>query len=239
MRTHHKQCDPNYIHHKNGRLIKNMREVVFGMQDGMVSTLGAITGIAIGSYDHFVVLLSGVAIIAVESISMGIGSYTSSRSEKKLEQRILYEEHEEIHAFPQEEAEELHGLFMEGGWSYELAGKMVDEATDKKHLMLREMMYRELKIIPDGDGKPAVDGIFMFFAYILGGLIPLFSYFVLPLDIAIKVSIPITLVGLFALGALISKFTKERWYITGGHMLFFGGVALIVGYLVGYFSKYF
>lgn len=237
MRIGHERYNPEYVHHNGNVISTNIRQIVFGMQDGMVSTLGAITGIAIGSINPFFVILAGVAIISVESISMGIGAYTSSRSEKKLTERILREEHEEIHQFPQEEAEELYELFVEDKWPPEFARKMVDEAVKDKSIMLREMAYRELNVIPDEVTYPIKNGFFMFFSYIIGGMIPLFAYFFFPIFVAMKISMTITLVGLFALGAGIAKFTKEKWYTTGAHMFVFGGIALLVGYVVGTILK--
>ena len=81
-----------YNHQRNTSIGSKIREVVFGMEDGMVSTLGAITGIAIGSQDHYTVILSGTIIIAVESISMSIGSYISRRSEYEVNSRRIEEE---------------------------------------------------------------------------------------------------------------------------------------------------
>lgn len=233
MQTRPRNNNPEHIQHQEGKFMKHIKEIVFGMQDGMVSTLGALTGIAIGSESHFVIILAGVAIISVESISMGIGTYTSSRSEKKLMDHVLREEHKEVKDFPKKGSEELHGLFVDDGWSPELAHSMAEEASKNHRLMLQEMMYRELKIIPNGQGQPIVNGLFMFFAYIVGGFIPLSTYFFLPLGNALQMSVGMTLIGLFILGASISKYTKEKWYRTGSHMLFFGGVALIVGYAIG------
>lgn len=237
MKSHGHKLHPRYIHHKEGKFLDNIREVVFGMQDGMVSTLGAVTGIAIGSGELFVILLAGIAIIAVESISMGIGSYTSSRSEKKLIERKLDEECEEIINYPDEEKVELEGLFIEDGWSEDMAKMMSKEASKSRKLMLREMAYRELHVSPDLVETPVINGIFMFFAYIVGGIIPLSAYFFIPVTNAVVVSISITLVALFALGSIISRFTNEAWYKTGAHMFFFGGVALLVGYIVGVLSN--
>lgn len=238
MALHHKYRNPTYIHHAEHKNIRNIREIVFGIQDGMVSTLGAVTGIAIGSGELFVVLLSGVSIIAVESISMGIGSYVGSRSEKKLGERMLSEERQEIKDFPAYEKEELKKFFIDDGWSPELAEKMVEEASHKKKLMLREMAYRELHILPDSTGRPVMNGLIMFGAYIVGGLVPLSAYFFLPVTYAILISIVITLCGLFVLGSSIGVVTKEAWYKTGAHMFVFGGAALLVGYSVGLLFKF-
>ena len=70
MEKHHFNKD--FIHHKKSNFASVLKEIVFGVEDGMVSTLGSITGIAVGSGNHSTVLLAGSVIIAVESISMGI-----------------------------------------------------------------------------------------------------------------------------------------------------------------------
>lgn len=236
MKSQGNKPHPGYLHHKDSQFLDNAREIIFGMQDGMVSTLGAITGIAIGSGDKFVILLAGMAIISVESISMGIGSYTSARSEKKLIERMLDEECEEVTNHREHEKTELYEMYVHDGWSEEMAQKMVEEAGKSRNLMYREMAYRELHVSPELTETPAINGVFMFAAYIIGGLIPLMGYIFLDVNVAIYVSIIITLIGLFALGSSISRFTNEKWYQTGAHMFVFGGIALLVGYLVGLFS---
>lgn len=226
----------DFIHHSKGGFLLYVREVVFGMQDGMVSTLGALTGIAIGSQDHFTIILSGIAIIAVESISMSVGSYTSSLSEKNITKRMLYEEMMEIKKYPEEEREELEGMYVDDGWPKKLAVQMAQVASKDHKLMLQEMAYRELSISPEEAGHPIRNGLFMFFSYIAGGLIPLLPYFFLSVQEALFVSIPVTLVGLFMLGSFTTKFTKQSWIKAGIHMMILAGAALAVGFLVGHFA---
>lgn len=229
----HRRYNPDYIHHQDSRIVSAMREIVFGMEDGMVSTLGAITGIAVGSQDQYTVILAGSVIIAVESISMGMGSFISSSSEKEIVKRKLFEESEEIKTYPTEEKEELKEMYIEDGWPEDLAEKMSSVAIKNHDLVLQEMAYRELKINPQESSKPLKDGIYMFFAYIVGGLIPLIPYFILPIKIAVFVSVPLTLLGLFALGAGTTRYTKGKWLRKGLYMLLLGGTALLAGYLIG------
>ncbi|MBL7045867.1 MAG: VIT1/CCC1 transporter family protein [Parcubacteria group bacterium] len=225
--------NPKYIHHKGRGVVGNISQVVFGLQDGMVSTLGAITGVAIGSGEHYIVLLAGVAIISVESVSMGVGEYISSRSEKKVMERILAEEREEIKKYPEEEHSELEDLFVRDGWPKELSKTMANTARENPELMLAEMAYRELNIASSELEHPVRNGAFMFFAYIGGGLIPLLAYFFLPISNAILISVPMTLVALFVLGAGLTKYTKQSWLKNGLHMFVFGGAALAIGLVVG------
>ena len=228
-----KRYNLDYIHHKSSKLVSAIREVVFGMEDGMVSTLGAITGIAVGSYDKFTVILAGSVIIAVESISMGMGAYISSLSARDIKKRKLYEEKMEIKDFPLEETEELREIYINDGWPKDLATKMAQVASKDRELMLKEMAYHELEVSPSDKSNPWHNGLFMFFAYIVGGIIPLFAYFAFPLNVAIYISIIITLAGLFILGAGTTKYTKGNWLKMGSRVLLLGGVALLAGYAIG------
>lgn len=211
----------------------SLREIVFGMEDGMVSTLGAVTGIAIGSQDHFTVILAGTVIIAVESISMGVGSYLSNRSELDMKRRYIREEKEEIINYPGEERKELVEMFIRDGWPSDLAHTMTEAASRKKRLMLKEMAYRELHIIPSDESHPWANGLKMFFSYIAGGLIPLVAYFLVDIDRAMPISVIITLLGLFCLGVMTARFTKKIWWRSGLRMLALGGTAMVIGLVVG------
>ncbi len=230
-----KRYNKDYIHHQESSVADVLKELVFGVEDGMVSTLGSVTGIAIGSGDHSLVLLAGVVIISVEAISMGIGSYISNLSEEEMNQRKIKEEAEEIKNFPTEEKEELHQMYIINGWSKDLAFRMSEEASRNDKLMLKEMSLHELKIHSDQESVSVKGGIFMFFAYILGGLVPLSSYLLFPIKNAIFLSIVITLAGLFALGVATTKFTRQSLVKSGLRMLIMGGIALAVGLAAGLF----
>ncbi|MFA6511987.1 MAG: VIT1/CCC1 transporter family protein [Patescibacteria group bacterium] len=223
----------HYHHQEKSGTASALREIVFGIEDGMVSTLGAVTGIAIGTQDHFTVILSGVVIIAVESVSMGIGSYLSNQSEQEVHARLLKEEEEEIAHFPEEEKTEMQQLFMREGWPKDFAQQMSEIASQNKSLMLKEMAYHEHGLNPQPTVSAVANGAKMFFSYIIGGLLPLFTYFFLTVTQAMPISIGITLVGLFLLGAYTTKYTHAPWIRSGVRMLILGGIALSIGLIVG------
>lgn len=231
MEKHHFNKD--FIHHQKSSMANVLHEVVFGMEDGMVSTLGSITGIAVGSGSQSTVLLAGSVIIAVESISMGIGSYLSNKSEEEMNKRKIAEEREEIKNYPAEEKEELFKIYIAEGWPEELAHTMADTASKNEDIFLKEMITRELNIPSEQESISAKGGLYMFFTYIIGGMIPLTSYLLLPINIAIPVSIATTLAGLFALGMSTTKFTKQPLLKSGLRILIMGGVALVAGLVAG------
>lgn len=211
-----------------------VRELVFGMEDGMVSTMGAITGIATATGSHFTVVVSGVVIIAVESISMAVGSYLSNKSEQAIHDRLIDEEREEIRKYPKEEEREMIDLFVKDGWPKELATTMAKEASKNHELMLREMSYRELNIVPGAADSPLKKAWIMGISYVAGGLIPVVPYLVIDnVYQALTLSIPITLVGLFVLGIFTTKFSKRTWWKAGLEMLVLASAAALIGYGVG------
>lgn len=226
--------NPDFIHHQKDVNTSLIREGIFGMEDGMVSTMGAITGIAVGTGNHFTALLSGFVIIAVESISMAVGSYLSSKSEKEIDERKLAEEKIELREHPKEEKEELVHMYIKDGWPQDLAEQMATVASKNKELFLQEMAYRELKIIPEGMESPGKNGLVMWISYILGGSLPIIPYIIFTdLSYAIPVSVTFTLLCLFILGAATTKYSKRAWWRAGFEMVGLAGLAAAIGYGVG------
>ena len=225
--------NPDYIHHIKNGSNGTFREMIFGMEDGMVSTLGAITGIAAATENYFAVILSGLVIISVESISMAIGSYLSSKSVKDIEEKMLMEEKTELKKFPEEEKTELIDMYIIEGWPRDLANKMVEEASKNKKLFLQEMAYHELGIVSAKMENPLRNGVVMLFSYVFGGSIPLVAYFFLSINIAIIASIVFTLIGLFLLGVYAAKFSKRKWWKAGFEMFILASVAASIGFIVG------
>lgn len=230
----HPHANPAYIHHQKPGIAATLREVVFGMEDGMVSTMGAITGIAVGSGSHSFVVLSGFVILAVESISMGVGSYLSNRSEYETEKRMLSEEKDEIQKYLSHETKEMEEFFVRDGWPKTLAKEMAGESAKNPKLMLTEMAYRELRVFPHHKDVSVKNGIFMWGSYILGGTIPLLPYLLFSsVEKAFVPSLLITFAALFTLGAYTTKFSHRLWWKAGLEMLVLAGLAAIVGYAVG------
>lgn len=228
-----------YIHHQNPGLGAAVREAVFGLEDGMVSTLGVVTGIAAVTLEPFTVLLSGFVLISVEAISMAVGSYVSNKSARAVDERKLHEERAEIKQFPEEEKQELIGMYVEDGWPRVLAGEMAECAAKDHELMLKEMAYRELKVFPETVGQPIFNATIMGGAYIVGGAVPMLPYVFLPVTMSLQWSIPLTLIGLFAVGAVTTKFSHRSWWKAGLEMLILASVAALVGYGVGQFVDWY
>lgn len=222
-----------FIHHQNPSIGESVREFVFGMEDSMVAVLGSITGIAGASRGQGTIILAGLTFVAVESISMAVGSYLANKSERSVNERKLHEERTELISYPNEEKQELIGMYVADGWPKTLAANMAEEASKNHELFLREMAYRELKIVPENLGTPFKNALIMLISCIIGGIIPIIPYILLAPHQAIFWSIAVTLIGLFVVGVAASKYSRRTWWIAGLEMLILASAAAIIGYMVG------
>ena len=103
-------------HHATPNPVRaRLRDAVFGTQDGLISTLGALTGIAAGTQSREAVVIAGFVIVTVESLSMAAGSYLSSKSQREYLERLLREEEEEIQNEPEKERQEIWEMYRARG----------------------------------------------------------------------------------------------------------------------------
>ncbi len=210
-----------------------LREAVFGIQDGLISTLGALTGIAAGTQSRDVVVVSGFVIIAVESLSMAAGSYTSSKSQRQYFERLLREEEEEIARDPAGERQELVEMYRARGFTDAEIDVIANRLLNNPKLLLEDMAHKELGICPGAFEEPVGNALVMGVAYVFGGLVPVAPYLLLPLQTAMPVSIVGALSALFCFGGLKGRLVKQTWWRSGLEMLTIAGLAALAGFLIG------
>lgn len=212
---------------------RSIRDIIFGLEDGVVSTLGAVTGIAGATLDNRIVLLSGLVLIAVEALSMAAGTYLSAKSEREVQERRIKEELKEIREQPRAERAELVAMYRERGYSSEEISVCVGRVAQDEKLMLEEMMHKELGIVQEALDLPIQNAWWMWFSYMFGGFVPLFVYFVMPVTAALGTSIIVSVGVLFLIGVLKSRFTVVKWYRSGLEMVAVSLAAAVLGYIVG------
>ncbi len=220
-------------HGVSGAVRSRLRDAVFGTQDGLISTLGALTGIAAGTQSGHVVVIAGFVIVAVESLSMAAGSYLSSKSQRQYLERLLREEEEEIARDPEGEREEIWDMYRARGYADEEIEIIAKRLLSNPRLLLEDMAHKELGISPDSMEEPLGNALVMGVAYLLGGLIPVVPYLTLPIHTAMPISIGGTLLALFLFGGLKGRIVKQIWWRSGLEMLSVAGVAALVGFLIG------
>jgi predicted membrane protein (TIGR00267 family) len=214
-----------------------LRDAVFGMQDGLISTLGALTGIAVGVQSGKVVVISGLVIVVVESLSMAAGSYLSAKSQRQYLERLLREEEQAILKDAEGERRELWAMYRARGYTDQEITIMVNRLMNDKKLLLEDMAHKELGICPAALEEPIGNALVMGVSYIVGGLVPLIPYFGLSVPTAVPVSIASTLIALFGFGGLKGRLVGQTGWRSGLEMLGIAGLAAFAGFMIGRVAK--
>jgi predicted membrane protein (TIGR00267 family) len=225
---------PHHGHNgRFGRLLVAIRELVFGLEDGLVSTMGAVAGIAAGTENGQIVVLSGLVIIAVEALSMAAGSFLSNKSHRQMLEKRIADERREIEEKPEEEVEELRVMYRQRGFSADEIEILVRRITADKELWLEEMVSKELRIGEGDLEEPKSRAVVMGFAYVAGGAVPLAPYLFLPVGVALVVSVAATVATLFVIGFVKGRFAGiDRWK-SAFEMVLVASAAAAVAYLIG------
>lgn len=227
--------------HRTADKIK-LREVILGGQDGVVNTLGVLLGIAVASNDLRIILAGGFAAAFAESISMAAVAYTSTRSQQSLYEGELIKEKREIKELAEKEKEEIRDLYRQKGFSGDLLDQVVDKITSDEEVWLHEMLRAELNLEPIEIKHAFLSSAVVGIAAIIGSLIPLVPFFLLvffPISIgqAILVSLGISALTLFIVGAYKARITVGDWKTSGAEIAVIGIVSALVGYVIGYLFK--
>lgn len=211
----------------------SIREIVFGLEDSLVSTIGVVAGIAAGTGDQKIVILSGMVLIVVEALSMSAGSFLSSQSHHRLLLKKIREEEIEIEEKPEEEKQELRHMYKLRGFTESEIDMIVNRITKNKKLWLQEMIEKELGIHLPDEETPWVAGIVMGVTYILGGMIPISPFFFFPTPVALIISFVATIIGLFILGVWSASVTGDKKIRSGVEMMVISTGAAVLGYGIG------
>ena len=210
-----------------------IREVVFGAQDGLISTLALVTAVAAAVSDKSTIIIAGLAGALAGMISMGTGTYLGSKAEREVFQAEIEKEAKELEENPAEEMAELVFLYHQQGLSYHEAREMAEHIASDKELWLRTLVEKELGIDPDLTHNPIKDALTMSGAFILAAMVPIVPYFFMGGNVAIGVSAGATLAALFALGMGKGRLVQRSPILQGLEILLIGTAAAGLGWALG------
>jgi VIT1/CCC1 family predicted Fe2+/Mn2+ transporter len=212
-----------------------IREVVFGAQDGLLSTVALVTAVAAavtGDSTTFV-LVAGLAAALAGMISMATGTFLGARAQLDLQRSEIEKEAKEMEEHPAEELAELVSLYQREGMSLREARDLAEHIAADKDLWLRTLVEKELGISMDITSNPLKDALTMGFAFIVAAMVPILPYFFLDKTPAIPVSIGLALTGLFALGYGKGRLVQKSPLLQGLEILIIGSVAAGIAFLIG------
>jgi vacuolar iron transporter family protein len=219
--------------HEHHRTKHSLRDVILGGQDGLVNMLGIALGVVAAGGSNHVLVVTGIAAAITESISMGAVAYTSFGSERDFYLAEKDTEQNEISLQPEEEREEIRGIYAAKGFSGQLLDEVVSTITSNRETWVNTMMDEELHVQPVEEQSLLRSAVIVTVATLIGHFIPLVPFMVVTDTPAIIAAIALSAVTLFGVGVYSAKTLIGDWRKSGLQMVAIGLGAAAVGFLIG------
>src|SRR5262245_10701432 len=210
-----------------------LRAAIFGVNDGLVSNLSLIFGVAGAGVDNDVVIVAGVAGLVAGAFSMAAGEYISVRTQREVYERLIHLEAHEIGSDPETERQELAEIYVRKGISRDLSERLATELMRDPETALETHAREELGLDKEGLGSPGAAAGSSFVMFAVGAFVPLLPFLVSSGTSAVVASAVLSGLALFGVGAAMSYLTGRPWLLSGLRMLAVGGSAAAVTFLVG------
>lgn len=211
-----------------------LRAAVLGANDGLVSNLCLIMGVAGASVASRTILLTGLAGLAAGACSMAMGEWLSVTSSRELFQKQIATEAAELEAAPEEEKEELILIYQAKGLDEARARSLAEQVLSRSDTALDTLAREELGIDPEGlGGSPWSAAASSFALFSIGAVVPIAPFLFMTGSPAVLASTAAAGGALAAIGAGTSLFTGRNAFVSAARQLVVGIGAAAVTYGLG------
>jgi vacuolar iron transporter family protein len=211
--------------------------MVYGGLNGIITTFAVVSGVAGAQLGADVILILGIGNLLADGFSMGTGDYLSTKTEREYYDEEARRQAWEIDTVPDGQRAELHAYYIQHGYTEDEADQLVAVQTQHKDRWVKAMMLEELQMVRE-DTNPIYNGIATFIAFVIAGSLPLIIYLIglftpIAPDAAFPISVVLSALALFGLGAAKVFVTRRNPIRSGLEMLVVGGLAALVAYVIG------
>lgn len=213
--------------------LSHIREVVFGMQDGLLTTLGVVTSVAGATSDNSTVLVAGFAEAIAGALAMAAGEYQASQAQQDLHAAEIEKERQELEENPVGEHHELRVIFQREGLSRDSAEEVTQLLAQHPELLFRTHVEKELGLRVEEFQTPWRNGLVMGVSFIVSALVPIVPYLFLAAIPALVVSVVLTILALFGIGVGKASVSQRSYWRSGFEVVAIGLAAAVATYLLG------
>jgi VIT1/CCC1 family predicted Fe2+/Mn2+ transporter len=211
-----------------------LRAAVLGANDGLVSNLSLVMGVAGAEFSPRTVLVTGLAGLLAGACSMAMGEWLSVTSARELYGQQIETEAAELRDIPAEEQEELELIYQAKGLPPDKAKELAARIISNPETALDTLVREELGIDPDElGGSPWTAGGTSFLLFALGAIFPVAPFFVASGAAAVITSLVLSAVAMFAIGAGTTLFTGRGLFFSGARQVGIGLAAAAVTFGLG------
>jgi VIT1/CCC1 family predicted Fe2+/Mn2+ transporter len=227
----HRLPDPRSAHETRANSV--LRPVVFGANDGLVSNLALVMGVAGADPAPGIIVLAGVAGLLAGAFSMAVGEYISVQSQRELlDYQVAFQRHQ-LAEVPDQERQILHGIYRERGFTDREADRFVERVFADRENAVRTLIFEEVGLDERSIGSPLSAAVGSFLSFTLGAFIPLVPYLLSSGRVAFVSSLGLSLLALALLGVGISLLTRRSMVFSAVRQVLLGGIAAAVTWTVG------
>ncbi|MBI2358019.1 MAG: VIT1/CCC1 transporter family protein [Deltaproteobacteria bacterium] len=216
-----------------------IREFVFGIQDGLISTVGLLAGVQGATESNAVVILTGLTAMFAGAVSMAAGSYLSSSAEKEIFDKELREAERLAEREPYLAAEGLLRALSEEGLKKEQGYRLVKLLAQEERVFLRTFQEKVFGLGAAQVNRPLQAAAVMGLSFVVGAIVPLLPYFILAGMQALYLSIALASLTLFSVGVFKGYLAARSLFLCGLEFFLIAVGAAFFGYLVGLIVQYF
>jgi VIT1/CCC1 family predicted Fe2+/Mn2+ transporter len=216
---------------------RGIREIVFGAQDGILTTLGIVTGVGSAAPSRSAILITGFLSVLVGAISMGVGEYLGGKTEREVVQSAIDFEQQEMLDMPEEEFAEQVAYYRLKGFTDDEATMIVRRLEKNPDIWLHEMVRDEfgidLREAEPGDLRAALA---MMGSFAIGGTLPVVPYlFGISIGTAMWAGLGLAVATLFGIGYFAGTLSGRRPMVKGLEIVMFGAVVFAISWAAGHF----
>jgi vacuolar iron transporter family protein len=212
---------------------ETIRDIVIGMSDGLTVPFALAAGLSGAVSSTSIIVTAGLAEIAAGSIAMGLGGYLAARSDAEHYASERRREQMEIKEKTEAEKEEIREIFASYGLTAEESRPIVEALSKRPNAWIDFMMRFELGLEKPDPKRALTSALTIAFSYIVGGLIPLSPYLLLPVArTALLTSVVVTLLALLVFGYIKGHFTGTSPVRSGLQTALIGGLAAAAAFLI-------
>jgi len=209
-------------------------QAIYGVNDGLGAAFGVVSGISGATHvNSQFVLLSGFATLIASALSMGSGAYLATKSEREVYEAELDRERKEIEENPEEEREELELFYQLKGFSEQEAKAMVSRLADNPDQLLKTLAHEELGLSEQNFPREWRSAISATISTAIGALIPVLPFLFAQGTTALVISLIVSTLAHFAVGASKVVVTGRSWLKSGMEMTLVGIGEAAVTYAIG------
>jgi len=216
-----------------------IREFVFGIQDGLISTVGLLAGVQSATESNVVVIVTGLTAMFSGAISMATGSYLSSGAQKDIFDKELVDAEKLAASEPYIAAEGLLKALGEEGLSKEQSYRMVKVLLAERNVFMRTFQEKVFGLGSAEINQPFKAALVMGMSFIIGAIVPILPFIALGGVAALYLSVFLSAVTLFIVGAFKGHLAGQSMMLSGGKFFVVAVSAAGLGYLIGLVVQWF